>query len=400
MSAQEILRQHPGIAYVGNDRRIDFSWAPPSGAADPYFAKKAGATNVGQFQWGLQAMNFPGAWSISTGHGYVGAVDSGLPLDNTSLPWHTVIPIDLANNFRLQFSYDPIVWNNAPDDFHGTHVLGIIGATRNNALGVSGACPNCSLAMAEVDSASSTIAAGFRRLVDRGVQVINYSSTAAKYDAASPEYSCTGGGGEYEPICSAIGYAGTHDVLVVAASGNFSRPYPGFPANHPDVLSVAGAQNTNLNVPGSWAMWSTSVAAPGYGSNFGSSAAGNAGVVAPAAAVVSVVPDRASSKSYIPEEPFYCSDYYAADLSATGTTLALGNADGYATCTGTSMAAPHVSALAGILRSIDPRKSKDSIKSAIRSSGNYASAPNTVFGYGMPNAQIAVSSVRAQMNPS
>lgn len=38
--------------------------------------------------------------------------------------------------------------------------------------------------------------------------------------------------------------------------------------------------------------------------------------------------------------------------------------------------------------------------SAIRSSGNYASAPNSVLGYGMPNAQTAVSSVLAQMNSS
>ena len=389
LSAQEILRQHPGIAYVGNDRRIDFSWAPPSGAADPYFAKKAGATNVGQYQWGLQAMNFPAAWNITKGHGYVGAVDGGLPYQS---PNGAAAPLDLQNNFRLQFSRDPYEWDSWPEDFHGSHVLGIIAATEKNGIGVSGVCPTCSAMMARVDVSSSVIAAAYRRLVDRGVQIINYSMTAV--NPSGPEYTCSSF--NYQEICTAIAYASMRDVLIVAAAGNFSRSAPGFPANMPDVLSVAGAANTNINIPSSWTMWSSSVLAPDYGSNFGSDAAGLDGVVAPAKAIVSVVPDNPHSKSYVPDPPFYCSDYYPVDQSATGSTLALGHADGYASCTGTSMAAPHIAGLAGILRSVNPRLGLAAIKSAIQTAGDKANARLASYGYGLPNALTAVNKVLTQ----
>lgn len=60
------------------------------------------------------------------------------------------------------------------------------------------------------------------------------------------------------------------------------------------------------------------------------------------------------------------------------------------------MAAPHVSALAGILRSVNPRLSKDAINSVIRSSGTHATMPSGIVGYGMPNARAAVDLALAQ----
>ena len=102
--------------------------------------------------------------------------------------------------------------------------------------------------------------------------------------------------------------------------------------------------------------------------------------MAPAKAVVSTVPTGGtlSALPYI-----LCGDSAGADESGTPN-------DGYGSCTGTSMAAPHVSALAGILRSINPRLSRATIQDRIRASGSDSAAPTSALGSGMPNARTAV----------
>ncbi len=403
LAAHAALELHPAVAYVGNNRRIQFSWAPPLGKADPYFMINSTATNAGQYQWGLHAMNFPAAWDVTMGNGYVGAVDSGLDYDKSSpypSQWHWIVPADLNKNFRSQFSRQDFI-----DDlyFHGTHVLGIIGAEAANGKGVAGACPTCSVAVYQnYGGVVANAAPGFTYLVEAGMQVINFSSTEVR--PSWPEYSCPSSDG-FQPLCDAIAFATSRDTLIVAAAGNFSHTGPGFPANQSDVLSVGGAQNNNPGVPGSWSRWTTSIMAleAGYGTPYGSNYAGHDGVMAPAKSIVSVVPvgiDPRTKKqipiTYNATPPFDCTDKlwplnsgYLADGSGN-------EMDGYATCTGTSMAAPHVSALAGILRSINPRLSKDMIKGIIRQTSSAVFFPTVTQGYGMPNAKSAVNNTVAR----
>lgn len=118
--------------------------------------------------------------------------------------------------------------------------------------------------------------------------------------------------------------------------------------------------------------------------------AGLNGVTAPAKSVVSTVPANAN---YYTTNVFDCSDRLPGDNSGIA-------GDGFGTCTGTSMASPHVSALAGILRSVNPRLSKDVIKAQIRYSGSNSGFPNGTIGYGMPNALTAVNNVLSLTTPS
>ncbi|MCG2606618.1 MAG: hypothetical protein KBO60_26550, partial [Achromobacter sp.] len=60
------------------------------------------------------------------------------------------------------------------------------------------------------------------------------------------------------------------------------------------------------------------------------------------------------------------------------------------------MAAPHVSALAGILRSINPRLSRTAIRDRIRASGSHFAAQTAELGSGLPNARTAVDQTIAQ----
>lgn len=360
---------------MANNHRIGFSWTPN----DNYFGIPVNVTSAGKYQWGMRAMNFPAAWDITLGNAYVGAVDSGL--------LNGVAPYDLAANFRTQFSTD--VAYSATLAFHGTHVLGIIGATANNATGVAGACPNCSVGIVRYTGAITTdAAAGIAQAVERGFQVVNFSSTAI--NPGVPEYSCS----YSQPVCNAIAFADSRDVVFVAAAGNEGRSAPGFPANQPSVLSVAGAQNLWPSVPTSWGKWTTTIGIPGTGYFWGTHSAGLGGVIAPAKSIVSTVP---ANVVYNSQPAFLCGDGY--NLGALIDESGVAN-DGYGSCTGTSMAAPHVSALAGLVRSINPRLSSSLVKSLVRNAGSNASSPNADIGYGMPNALSAANAALQQTSPS
>jgi subtilisin family serine protease len=111
---------------------------------------------------------------------------------------------------------------------HGTHVAGII-AAENNSVGVKGIAPSAQIMPVKVLDASgsgweSTIADGIRYAVDEGADIINLSL------------------GSYVPsntIKSAVDYAETNNVLVIAAAGNdYSFTLPSYPAAYASVVSV------------------------------------------------------------------------------------------------------------------------------------------------------------------
>lgn len=97
------------------------------------------------------------------------------------------------------------------DAKHGTHVGGIIGATRNNGIGMNGVADNVELmvlrAVPDGDEYDKDIALAIRYAVDNGASIINTSF--GKYFATNPDW-----------VWDAIQYASDHDVLIVNAAGN------------------------------------------------------------------------------------------------------------------------------------------------------------------------------------
>lgn len=97
------------------------------------------------------------------------------------------------------------------DAKHGTHVGGIIGATRNNGIGINGVADNVELmvlrAVPDGDEYDKDIALAIRYAVDNGATIINTSF--GKYFATNPDW-----------VWDAIQYASDHDVLIVNAAGN------------------------------------------------------------------------------------------------------------------------------------------------------------------------------------
>lgn len=94
---------------------------------------------------------------------------------------------------------------------HGTGVAGIVGAVRDNGIGVQGIVENVRIMVVRVvpggDERDKDVALGIRYAVDNGAQIIN-ASFGKSYSVHK------------EFVDSAIRYAERHGVLIVHAAGN------------------------------------------------------------------------------------------------------------------------------------------------------------------------------------
>ncbi len=136
--------------------------------------------------------------------------------------------LNASVNYQLNLDYDPreIVEDNyldatekrygnndvkGPDALHGTHVAGIIGAVRNNGIGVNGIAPLVQImivrAVPSGDERDKDVANAIRYAVDNGAKVINMSF--------GKSYTFN-----KKVVDDAVKYAESKDVLIVHAAGN------------------------------------------------------------------------------------------------------------------------------------------------------------------------------------
>lgn len=122
-------------------------------------------------QWGLQAMEVPDGWTLSTGTGAsVAVVDTGV--DDT----HP----DLLG--KVGDGYDWVGDDTEADDLngHGTHVAGTIAAIRGNVEGIAGVAPGATILPLRVldhngEGFTSDVAMAFDYAGDHGVRIVNAS---------------------------------------------------------------------------------------------------------------------------------------------------------------------------------------------------------------------------------
>ncbi len=219
---------------------------------------------------------------------------------------------------------------------HGTHVAGIAAAVSNNNEGIAGLAANCKILPVKVLGAgagsAATIAEGIIWAADHNADVINMS--LGFYE-------------ENEAVGKAVAYALSKNVVIVATMGNNNIERKRYPAAFPGVIAVGstaeGDKRSDFSNFGSW----MSVSAPG--SN-----------------ILSTFPT------------------YPVQISGT---------KGYASLSGTSMAAPLVAGLAGLVRSKHPGMAPAEVKKILESStvdlGDKGFDKN--FGNGRIDALSAVS---------
>src|SRR4030042_6641530 len=291
---------------------------------DTYFSNQWALSNTGQYAGGtLDAdIDAPEAWGISTGSPNItiAVLDSGIDYNHQDLvgniwqnPGETDCLDGLDGDVINGYPDDCKGWNfvdgnNDPmDDLgHGTHVAGIIGAVGNNGTGVAGVMWNVKLmALKFLDSEGygtvSDEVEGIDYAVENGAKIINASFGGLTYSSS-----------EYQ----AIERANTAGVLFVASAGNGGDDgigdnndlTPHYPSSYnlSNIIAVAATDQNDIRVPFSnYGLTSVHVAAPGV-------------------YVISTVPN-------------WWSEYQGYGV------LELFD--------GTSMAAPHVSGLAGLLYS-------------------------------------------------
>ncbi|KAB2807071.1 S8 family serine peptidase [Phaeocystidibacter luteus] len=118
---------------------------------------------------------------------------------------------------------DPYDWNDSiygntdlmgQSSDHGTHVAGIVGAARNNGIGINGVAPNVKLMILRVvpdgDEYDKDVAMAIKYAVRNGAKVINMSF--------GKDYSP-----QAEQVQEVARWAGEHDVLLIHAAGNDYR---------------------------------------------------------------------------------------------------------------------------------------------------------------------------------
>jgi type VII secretion-associated serine protease mycosin len=198
-------------------------------------------------QWALDRTTFEAAWGATRGGGVkVAVIDSGVRGDHEDLAGVVLPGIDYVNGGDGRI--DPAG--------HGTAVAGVIAAQINNGRGIAGAAPDVRILPIRVldangSGSASNVAAGVIWAVQHGARVINISL----------------GGGPSPGIQSAMQYARSKNVVVVAAGGNNyeSGNAPVYPGAYPEAIAVAAVdsnlQRANFSNAGSY----IDVAAPGKG---------------------------------------------------------------------------------------------------------------------------------------
>lgn len=213
-----------------------------------------------------------------------------------------------------------------PDATHGTHVAGIIGADRNNNLGIRGIADQAVLmsvrAVPDGDERDKDIANAIRYAVDNGAKVINMSF--GKGYSPGKKY-----------VDKVVKYAAKKDVLLVHAAGNSSADNdntPNYPNRRYAKKGLFGKKTAENWIEVGALNWKTGEDLAASFSNFGKQ---DVDIFAPGVDLNSTVPNQ-----------------------------------GYRKLSGTSMASPVVAGVATLLRSYFPSLSAKETKEIILQSAH------------------------------
>lgn len=311
---------------------------------DSSFGSLWGLHNTGQSAGTADAdIDAPEAWNITTGSSSVVVVviDTGIDYNHPDLAANMFRneadcdsdTVDDDGNGYVNDCYGIDTYNNdsAPfdDHNHGTHVAGTIGAVGNNGVGVVGVNWNVRLMACKflnsggsgsIDDAIDCLTY-VAMMKDRGVNIVATNNS-------------WGGGGFSQAMQDAIDIHRQKGILFIAAAGNSAADNDStdfWPANYylPNVISVASTTRTDAL------------------SSFSDFGRQTVHVAAPGSDILSTTPNNT-----------------------------------YQSFSGTSMATPHVTGVAALLKAQDSSRDWRAIRNLILSGGSNLSTVNgrTVTG--------------------
>jgi len=263
-------------------------------------------------------------------------------------------------DYSLNINYDPrsIVGDNpnddnehyygnndvtGPDAHHGTHVAGIIGAVRDNNIGINGVANDVMImpvrASLDGDEHDKDVANAIRYAADNGAKVINMSF--------AKDYSW-----DKKVVDDAVKYAVSKDVLIVHGAGNDNADRDKI-KNYPNKI-----YDDSSGMAPTWIEVGASGSKDGEFLKAGFSSYGkiNVDVFAPGVDIYSTTPNST-----------------------------------YGDKSGTSMASPMVAGLAALIRTYYPKLTAIQVKEIILNSVAKVNHDITIHGKKVPFADICVS---------
>ncbi len=300
---------------------------------DPRFAELWGMNNVGQTGGTPDAdIDGPEAWDRQTGSSsvIVASIDTGVDYNHPDLAgniWTNPgeIPGNGIDDDGNGYVDDVRGWDFANNDNdpmddqgHGTHTAGTIAAVGNNATGVAGVAWR-----AKIMPLKFLTASGSGTSLGAAQAILYAANMGARISSNS-----WGGGGFSQTIENAINTANQRGMLFVTAAGNANANNDttvSYPCNSalPNVLCVAATDHNDQKA------------------SFSNYGAVNVDLGAPGVSILSTVP---------------------------AGTCSLCNSSGYRYLNGTSMATPHVSGAAALVRAQFPNLAPVAIKNLLMQS--------------------------------
>jgi serine protease len=361
--AIEKLRAHPKVAYAVPNYVAHAAQYIPN---DPFLRKQWNF--IGQYGIGM-----PEAWALAEAAGAPGGRGATV----------AVIDSGVAYESRGAFKRDPDLHRATfvhPWDFvgrdahpndrygHGTHVAGTIAQATDNAFGVAGAAYGAKIMPLKVlddfgEGDSLKIARAIRFAAKHGADVINLSL----------EFDHTVVASEIPEIISAIRYAHSRGAVIVAAAGNYKRPSlrrVAYPARAVDVIAV-GATTRH----GCRAQYSS------YGADLDVVAPGGGVDSAPSTTQERLLCRHETPGSWIFQETFLGNSVRKFGLPPSYE--------------GTSMASPHVSAIAALLiatHRLGDQPTPEAVEDRIEQTARDLGRPgyDARYGWGLVNAAAAL----------
>jgi thermitase len=318
------LNRLSGVAYA-EPNFVLHTQATPN---DPMFVDEYGLNNTGQTGGAADAdIDAPEGWDLAGLAAFpnTGGVKVGI-VDTGIDKTHP----DLAGKAvgcATSYNAGLLLHNGVcPDDNgHGSHVSGTISANTNNGQGVSGVAFNSPIVMCK----ALATAAGTGLTSD----IANCINWVAGQGVKVISMSL--GGGDNATLKAAVqkAYSGGNGVLLVAAAGNDGDATLNYPAAYPEVVSVAATDNRDHRASFSNANADVEIAGPGVN----------------------------------------------VESTYTGGL--------YASASGTSMATPHVAAVAAVIADLNPTANAATLRSKLDAAVDDigAAGRDQSFGFGRVN---------------
>lgn len=330
---------------------------------DTYFPNQWALWNTGQYAYGTAGADSKMAegWDVTIGSGdvTVAVLDTGIDYSHNDLVWNVWRNLgetsctDAVDNDGNGYLNDCMGWNfvdntsDPMDDYgHGTHVAGVIGAKGNNSAGIAGIMWLTNMMALKVCDVNGSCDVGDEiAAIDYAIDMKNNHGVNVRVMNASF------GGGNYSAAeYQAIDRANVAGLLYVASAGNGGSDgvgdnndaMPMYPASYdlPNIISVAATDQDDRRVSFS---------------NFGPT---SVDVAAPGTYIFSTVPN-------------WWTQYYG-----------YGHLEMFS---GTSMSAPHVTGLAGLLSAYYAHFTHGQIKTMVL---RYVDVLDTLNGWILTGGRI------------